>query len=220
MRRISFRPRILVVASAAVGGGLAAIILSLPATAQEPRRSAAILQPSGTHTVTLTPPGEFASSIAGFTRSTTVAPQAAASELGTLAGGGNGLVIQSDARTLSVARDQRPAFYAAPTDKGALCYWIAGGPDGCFDGFTQAFPVSWNVYDPDGTGRGTPTTVAGIAPNDVTTIGVRIGTETYAASLIDNTFFFRAPGAKDTPTSLDVAYSDGTSLVVPLPTLP
>lgn len=112
------------------------------------------------------------------------------------------------------------AIYAAPTERGNVCYLVTGGPETCPTGFTQASPVDTMIFDRDEVGRGHPAAVAGLVPDDVSSVTVVVGGVGHPARMGDNAYFYElADPAASSPESLLVRYRDGTSLTVPLPSL-
>jgi hypothetical protein len=218
MKRLPLSGRALVLLSAAIGAAGTIAVVTTSATAHGtagPFGSA--LQTRGSHVVRTTATHAFASTIRGFATSGVAAPPSAAAELATLSGHGNGAVDAAGARQMFPGATGVPAFYAASSSTGELCYLIAGGPAGCAAPFTQQLPVNANIYDADGFGVGSPTIVAGLAPSDVTSISVESAAGEREAFLSNNVFFVRVPGSA-IATALHIGYADGTQLTMELPT--
>jgi hypothetical protein len=117
---------------------------------------------------------------------------------------------------LSGVGSLRADLYAIPTANGGLCYAFTRGPQSCLVELTAKQPVSVAQYDPDGPGRGRPSAVAGIAPNDVVRIDVVIGGRRRRAILRNNAYFYEASNARDQPSALIVRFRDGKRVHVEL----
>lgn len=112
------------------------------------------------------------------------------------------------------------AIYAAPTERGNVCYLVTGGPETCPIRFTQAFPVDAMVFDRDEVGRGHPAVVAGLVPNDAAAVTVVVEGVGHRARIGDNAFFYELENPlAPSPQALVIRYRDGTSLEMPLPPL-
>jgi hypothetical protein len=112
------------------------------------------------------------------------------------------------------------AIYAAPTERGNVCYLVTGGPETCPSGFTQAFPVDVMVFDRDEVGRGNPAAVAGLVPDDVAAVTVVVEGAGHPARLDGNAYFYELDDPLAvSPQSLLIRYRDGTSLTMRLPPL-
>jgi hypothetical protein len=110
------------------------------------------------------------------------------------------------------------AIYAAPTDRGNVCYFVTVGPETCPAGFTQDFPVDVMIFDRDEVGGGSPAAVAGLAPNDVAAVTVVVAGVGHPARLDNNAYFYeRANAAVRSPESLVIRYRDRSTLRMPLP---
>jgi hypothetical protein len=112
------------------------------------------------------------------------------------------------------------SIYAAPTERGNVCYLVTSGPETCPAGFTQAFPVDVMVFDRDEVGRGSPAAVAGLVPNDVAGVTVMVDGAGHPARIDNNAYFYELGDATAvSPESLVIRYRDGTSLTMRLPAL-
>jgi hypothetical protein len=132
----------------------------------------------------------------------------------------------SASHRLLVAKDGR-SFYAVPTSKGRVCYFLAavGGDSadgaGCatsFDDLTGR--VAWFAGDPDELGAGKPVTVGGLVPDDVTGVGVLVDGVIHESQFQNNAFVYELPSSSSWPTALEVSYRDGTSGEVSLAAAP
>lgn len=204
----------LVALSLAVGLVAAAAVLAVSALAGG-STAPTLFVPTGTHAVQ----PQAAASIAGLREGSPVPVSSeAATQLTSLSGGqGVGTVQVAKARTLLTnTLSWGGTIYAAPSSTGETCYFVDGGPASCVAAFTQADPVAFTKFDRDGPG-GTPVTIAGLAPDDVTGIDVEAGGATYQAALANNAFFFELPAGTNAAVSgLTIHYADGTSLQQPL----
>jgi hypothetical protein len=112
------------------------------------------------------------------------------------------------------------AIYAAPTDRGNVCYYVTVGPETCPVGFTQDFPVDVTIFDRDEVGGGSPAAVTGLAPDDVTAITVVVAGVGHPARLDNNAYFYElADASVRSPDSLVIHYRDRSVLRMPLPQL-
>jgi hypothetical protein len=110
------------------------------------------------------------------------------------------------------------AIYAAPTNRGNVCYFVTVGPETCPAGFTQDFPVDVMIFDRDEVGGGSPAAVAGLVPNDVAAVTVVVAGVGHPARLDNNAYFYELPNAEfRSPESLVIRYRDRSTLTMPLP---
>jgi hypothetical protein len=128
--------------------------------------------------------------------------------------------LRSSRRLLADVGSWHGAIYAAPTERGNVCYLVTGGPETCPAGFSQMSPVDVMVFDRDELRRGSPAAVAGLAPNDVAGVTVVVEGTGHPARIDNNAYFYELydPTA-GSPESLVIRYRDGTSLTMPLPPL-
>lgn len=115
---------------------------------------------------------------------------------------------------------QQADIYAFPSAKGLTCYTITTAGGGCQERFTAELPVSVDIFDADGAGRGVPTAVAGLVPNNVIAVSVVSGDTTTPAMLDNNAYFLEATDAGSTLDALVVTFSSGKATRIILPTLP
>jgi hypothetical protein len=128
--------------------------------------------------------------------------------------------LHSSRQLLADVGSWHGSIYAAPTERGNVCYLVTGGPETCPARFSQASPVDVMVFDRDEVGRGSPAAVAGLVPNDVAGITVVVDGVGHPARIDDNAYFYELEDATaSSPESLLVRYRDGTSLTMQLPSL-
>jgi hypothetical protein len=132
----------------------------------------------------------------------------------------------SASRRLLVAKDGR-GFYAVPTSKGSVCYFLAavGGDSADGAGCAASFDdlsgrVAWFAEDPDELGAGKPVTIGGLVPDDVTGVGVLVEGVIHESQLQNNAFVYELPSSSRWPTALEVTYRDGSSRDVSLAATP
>lgn len=133
----------------------------------------------------------------------------------------NGAIRTDESRLLLTSvGGQQADVYAFPSAKGLICYTITTAGGGCQARFTAELPVGVDIFDPDGAGRGVPTAVAGLVPNNVVAVSVISGETAFSATLKNNAYFFEANDAGATLDSLAVTFSNGEETRIILPTLP
>lgn len=130
--------------------------------------------------------------------------------------------IRTDESRLLLTRvgGQQADVYAFPSAKGLTCYTLTTAGGGCQARFTDELPVGVDIFDPDGAGRGVPTAVAGLVPNNVVAVSVISGETTFPATLENNAYFFEAQDASSTLDTLVVTFAGGKETRIMLPTLP
>lgn len=114
------------------------------------------------------------------------------------------------------------SLFAFRTTKGNVCMvFTAGyGSGGCFARFSHDVPVAWDVRDVDEVGGGLPAIVSGIAPDDVSSVGVRVGDRLIPALLKNNGFFLELPDGSPWPSELSVGFDGGEEARVQIAPLP
>lgn len=133
----------------------------------------------------------------------------------------NGTIRTDESRLLLTRLGvQQADVYAFPSAKGLTCYTITTAGGGCQARFTAELPVGVDIFDPDGAGRGVPTAVAGLVPNNVIAVSVVSGATTSPANFENNAYFFEANDAGTTVDALVVTFSNGEETRIVLPTLP
>lgn len=133
----------------------------------------------------------------------------------------NGAIRTEESRLLLTrVGGQQADVYAFPSAKGLTCYTITTVGGGCQPRFTAELPVGVDIFDADGVGRGVPTAVAGLVPNNVVAVSVISGETAAPATLENNAYFFEAPDASSTLDTLVVTFAGGKETRIMLPTLP
>jgi hypothetical protein len=103
------------------------------------------------------------------------------------------------------------SIYAATTSSGQVCIFDTLGPSGCTNEFDDSAPVAWVGTT---SSKGALTQIAGLVPDSVQGVTVDEGSSSQSAILRNNAFYVE-PAAS--PSAIVVAYKDGTSQSVALP---
>lgn len=123
-------------------------------------------------------------------------------------------------RLIAAAGASRASVYAVPTEKGHVCNIIfvppAAAAGGCVDDFSSVSPIGWTVFDPDEVDAGSAVVVAGVAPDDVSSVGVVVDGATFEAALANNAFLYQLSTSASYPSSIVVTYADGASRTIEL----
>ena len=131
-----------------------------------------------------------------------------------------GRLVLGESRLLQTRLGGRgAALYAIPSGKGRICYALSTGPQSCIADFTASDPVSWSIVDYDGYGRGEPTGVFGLAPNNVVAVDAVGGGNSVSAEVLNNSYFVEMRDGATLPSALAVHFQDGKVTSVDLPPL-
>jgi hypothetical protein len=217
------RPSFVLGFAAAIGCLLAVGTAALAGPHSSPRTATPEARPTGTPSLAPLailshprsakdnlPPGLVAS-VADLAGSAELAPEVR-----------NGTVlIASSHLALSDLGASRSSFYVVPTSKGRICLVITNGPQGCEDaGFTPARPGTWGLVDPDGYGKGGPTSVYGLVPNNADRVTVvddhGAGSD---APLANNAYYLELPNPIAMPKEIVLSLAGGGSAKIAIPTL-
>jgi hypothetical protein len=137
-----------------------------------------------------------------------------------------GAWLTSRSRRLRAMEGTWPAsLYAVPTSRGRLCQVllvssarrvdrpVASG--GCVTNFSGSTPIGLIVFRP-AAARG-PAIVAGIVPNRVTAIHLRVGRTSYRAPIRNHAYLYELAGRAARLEAVVVTYVDGATRTLALP---
>ena len=105
----------------------------------------------------------------------------------------------------NVGHAQRSA-YVVPSEKGGACLVWSDGLGGCAGNLTNEHPISMEIADADGFGRGAPTLVDGVVAETVGGVSVEIDGAIYKAHLENSVYYYETDGI---PTAVVVVFTDG-----------
>ena len=109
-------------------------------------------------------------------------------------------------------------MFVFPTSKGRVCMALyvehRGGPQTCVSGMDA--PVTWSLFDYDGTGRGTPTGVFGLMSPDVVGVNVVVAGKAASATIENGAYFFEADRSR-VPEAVIAILKGGQRSYVRLP---
>ncbi len=131
-----------------------------------------------------------------------------------------GRLVLGESRLLQMRLGGHSAtLYAFPSRKGRICYALSTGAQSCVTDFTASDPISWSIVDYDGYGRGEPTAVFGLVPNNVITVDAVVGGSSLSAEVLNNSYFIEMRDGTTLPSALTAHFRDGKVTSVDLPRL-